>query len=75
MDISKPVNHKSIETSVYWMKKEKNNNKIVFQGYRGITCFLVEKDTPGLTIGPKEDKLGIRASSTCQLFFDNMKVL
>ena len=45
-----------------------------FQGYRGITCFVVEKDTPGLTIGPKEDKLGIRASSTCQLFFDNMKV-
>ena len=40
-------------------------------GYKGITAFLVEKDTPGFTIGRKEDKLGIRASSTCELIFDN----
>ncbi|MGB6191092.1 MAG: acyl-CoA dehydrogenase [Terracidiphilus sp.] len=40
-------------------------------GYRGITAFLVEKDTPGFTIGRKEDKMGIRASSTCELLFDN----
>jgi butyryl-CoA dehydrogenase/short/branched chain acyl-CoA dehydrogenase len=40
-------------------------------GYRGITAFLVEKDTPGFTVGRKEDKLGIRASSTCELIFDN----
>jgi alkylation response protein AidB-like acyl-CoA dehydrogenase len=40
-------------------------------GYRGITAFLVEKGTPGFTIGRKEDKLGIRASSTCELIFDN----
>jgi butyryl-CoA dehydrogenase/short/branched chain acyl-CoA dehydrogenase len=40
-------------------------------GYRGITAFLVEKDTPGFTIGRKEDKLGIRASSTCELIFDS----
>jgi len=33
------------------------------QGYKGITCFLVERNTPGLTIGKKENKLGIRASS------------
>jgi alkylation response protein AidB-like acyl-CoA dehydrogenase len=39
-------------------------------GYRGITAFLVTKDTPGFTIGRKEDKLGIRASSTCELLFD-----
>ncbi len=43
-------------------------------GYRGITAFLVEKDTPGFTIGRKEDKMGIRASSTCELIFDNCMV-
>src|SRR5580658_5760827 len=37
------------------------------QGYRGITCFLVERETTGFTVGKKEDKLGIRASSTCEL--------
>ena len=41
------------------------------QGYRGITAFLVERDTPGLTIGKKEDKLGIRASSTCELILED----
>ncbi|HEY2470715.1 MAG TPA: acyl-CoA dehydrogenase [Terracidiphilus sp.] len=40
-------------------------------GYRGITAFFVEKDTPGFVVGRKEDKLGIRASSTCELLFDN----
>jgi butyryl-CoA dehydrogenase/short/branched chain acyl-CoA dehydrogenase len=40
-------------------------------GYRGITAFLVEKDTPGFTVGRKEDKLGIRASSTCELILDD----
>jgi alkylation response protein AidB-like acyl-CoA dehydrogenase len=45
------------------------------KGYKGITCFLVEsRDTPGLIIGPKEDKLGIRASSTHPLTFENLKV-
>ena len=39
-------------------------------GYKGITAFLVEKGTPGFTVGRKEDKLGIRASSTCELVFD-----
>jgi alkylation response protein AidB-like acyl-CoA dehydrogenase len=43
-------------------------------GYRGITAFLVEKGTPGFTIGRKEDKLGIRASSTCELIFDHCEV-
>jgi butyryl-CoA dehydrogenase/short/branched chain acyl-CoA dehydrogenase len=43
-------------------------------GYRGITAFLVERDTPGFTVGRKEDKLGIRASSTCELVFDNCEV-
>jgi alkylation response protein AidB-like acyl-CoA dehydrogenase len=43
-------------------------------GYKGITCFLVEKSTPGFTIGRKEDKLGIRASSTCELLFNHCHV-
>ncbi|HEX4575784.1 MAG TPA: acyl-CoA dehydrogenase [Edaphobacter sp.] len=40
-------------------------------GYKGITAFLVEKNAPGLTLGKKEDKLGIRASSTCALNFND----
>jgi alkylation response protein AidB-like acyl-CoA dehydrogenase len=43
-------------------------------GYRGITAFMVEKNTPGFTVGRKEDKMGIRASSTCELLFDNCVV-
>ncbi len=43
-------------------------------GYKGITAFLVEKGTPGFTVGRKEDKLGIRASSTCELIFDGCVV-
>jgi alkylation response protein AidB-like acyl-CoA dehydrogenase len=43
-------------------------------GYKGITAFLVERDTPGFRVGKKEDKLGIRASSTCELLFDGVRV-
>jgi short-chain 2-methylacyl-CoA dehydrogenase len=43
-------------------------------GYKGITCFLVERDTPGFSVGKKEDKLGIRASSTCELILDDVAV-
>ncbi len=43
-------------------------------GYRGITAFLVEKDFPGFTVGKKEDKLGIRASSTCELILEDCRV-
>ncbi len=43
-------------------------------GYKGITAFVVEKDYPGFEIGKKENKLGIRASSTCELIFDGCKV-
>ena len=38
---------------------------------KNISCFIIEKDTPGLKTGKKEDKLGIRASDTCELYFDN----
>jgi butyryl-CoA dehydrogenase len=44
------------------------------KGYKGITGFLVEKDFPGFKVGKKEDKLGIRASSTCELLFENCEV-
>lgn len=43
-------------------------------GYRGITAFLVERDFPGFAVGKKEDKLGIRASSTCELLFEECRV-
>ena len=43
-------------------------------GYKGITAFLVERGTPGFTVGRKEDKLGIRASSTCELILENCQV-
>ena len=43
-------------------------------GYKGITAFLVERGTPGFSVGKKEDKLGIRASSTCELLLDNCRV-
>ena len=43
-------------------------------GYRGITAFLVERDFPGFQVGKKEDKLGIRASSTCELLLDECRV-
>ncbi len=43
-------------------------------GYRGVTCFLVERDTSGFKVGKKEDKLGIRASSTCELVLDDVSV-
>jgi len=43
-------------------------------GYKGITAFLVEKNSPGFSVGKKEDKLGIRASSTCELILEDCRV-
>ena len=43
-------------------------------GYKGITAFLVEKGFPGFSVGKKEDKLGIRASSTCELILEDCRV-
>ena len=43
-------------------------------GYRGITAFLVERGLDGFSVGKKEDKLGIRASSTCELLFEDCHV-
>jgi alkylation response protein AidB-like acyl-CoA dehydrogenase len=44
------------------------------KGYKGITAFLVERDFPGFSVGKKEEKLGIRASSTCELLLDDCEV-
>ena len=43
-------------------------------GYKGITAFIIEKDFPGFTVGRREDKLGIRASSTCELILEDCRV-
>ena len=43
-------------------------------GYRGITAFIVEAGTPGPAVGRKEDKLGIRASSTCEVILENCEI-
>src|SRR6187431_75930 len=44
------------------------------KGYKGITAFLVKRGFPGFSLGKKEDKLGIRASSTCELILDDCEV-
>jgi len=44
------------------------------QGTRGITAFILEKGMPGFTVGKPENKMGLRASATCELFFDNVSV-
>jgi butyryl-CoA dehydrogenase/short/branched chain acyl-CoA dehydrogenase len=43
-------------------------------GYKGVTAFMIERDFPGFQVGKKEDKLGLRASSTCELVLDNCRV-
>ncbi|NOX86631.1 MAG: acyl-CoA dehydrogenase [Chlorobi bacterium] len=44
------------------------------KGYRGINAFIVEKDTPGITLGPHEDKMGMRSSDTHSVMFNDVKV-
>ncbi len=43
-------------------------------GYKGISCFLIEKGIDGFEVGKAENKLGIRSSDTCELYFDNAKI-
>jgi len=64
-----------------WITNSKEANLFVLfatvdaaAGYKGITAFLIEKNFPGFTVGKKEDKLGIRASSTCELILEDCKV-
>jgi len=56
--------------SVYLVMAQSNKEL----GHRGINCLIVEKGMPGFTIGPKENKMGIRASDTHSLMFENVKV-
>src|SRR5450432_485216 len=58
------------EAGVYFLFANANPEA----GHRGITAFLIERDFPGFQVGKKEDKLGIRASSTCELILDNCQV-
>jgi butyryl-CoA dehydrogenase/short/branched chain acyl-CoA dehydrogenase len=64
-----------------WISNGKESNLFILiatvdphAGYKGITAFLVEKDSPGFSVGRKEDKLGIRASSTTELILDDCKI-
>src|SRR5882757_6284273 len=58
------------EAGIYFLFANANPDA----GHRGITCFIVERDFPGFQVGKKEDKLGIRASSTCELILDDCRV-
>jgi butyryl-CoA dehydrogenase len=56
------------EVTIVMAKTDKN------KGHKGISAFLVEKDTPGFRVGQLEDKLGLRGSRTAQLFFEDCKI-
>ncbi|MGE5581836.1 MAG: acyl-CoA dehydrogenase [Bacillota bacterium] len=58
------------EAEIYTIMAKTDKSK----GPRGISCFIVEKGTPGFTFGKKENKMGIRASATRELIFDNCRV-
>src|SRR5579863_7348845 len=58
------------EAGIYFLFANANPDA----GHRGITCFIVERNFPGFQVGKKEDKLGIRASSTCELILDECRV-
>jgi butyryl-CoA dehydrogenase/short/branched chain acyl-CoA dehydrogenase len=58
------------EAGIYFLFANANPDA----GHRGITCFMVERGFPGFQVGKKEDKLGIRASSTCELILDDCSV-
>ncbi len=64
-----------------WVTSGQSSDIIIFfcltdkdAGSKGISAFIVEKGTPGLEVGKKENKLGLRASDTCELYFDNCKI-
>ena len=58
------------EAGIYFLFANANPDA----GHRGITCFILERNFPGFQVGKKEDKLGIRASSTCELILDDCRV-
>ncbi len=59
-----------VHADVYFLQAMTDRSK----GHKGISTFIIEKETPGLEVGKKEDKLGIRSSDTCSLGLNNVKV-
>ncbi|MDQ3193639.1 MAG: acyl-CoA dehydrogenase family protein, partial [Bacteroidota bacterium] len=59
-----------VHADVYFLQAMTDRSK----GHKGISTFIIEKGTPGLEVGKKEDKLGIRSSDTCSLGLNNVKV-
>ncbi len=64
-----------------WVTNGQSSDVVIFfcltnkeKNSKDISVFIAEKGTPGLHVGKKEDKLGIRASDTCELFFENCKI-
>lgn len=77
----KEGDHYIISGTKNWVTNGINSNYVILFavtekgiGYKGISCFIVEKGWDGLETGKPENKLGIRASDTCELYFDNVKV-
>ena len=64
-----------------WVTSGQNSDIVIFfcltnkdAGVKGVSAFIIEKGAPGLSIGKKEDKLGIRASDTCEIYFENCRI-
>jgi len=77
----KDGNHYILNGSKHWISNAEHAGVFLVManakpedGYKGITCFIVPKDAEGLSLGKKEDKLGIRASSTCIVNLDDVRV-
>ena len=77
----KEGDHYIISGTKNWVTNGINSNYVILFavtekgiGYKGVSCFIVEKSWDGLETGKPENKLGIRASDTCELYFDNVKV-
>ena len=78
---NKDGDHYFISGTKNWVTNGINSNYVILFavtekgiGHKGVSCFLVEKGWDGFEIGKPENKLGIRASDTCELYFDNVKV-
>ena len=77
----KEGDHYIISGTKNWVTNGINSNYVILFavtekgiGYKGVSCFIVEKGWDGLETGKPENKLGIRASDTCEIYFDNVKV-
>ena len=77
----KDGSHYVINGTKNWVTSGQNSDFVILfcltskdVGSKGISAFIIEKGTSGLNIGKKENKLGIRASDTCELYFENCKI-